>query len=403
MPTAFVNGPVILGNGRLLERATVLVDGERIVKVAEGAIPLPENTREISLAGRTLLPGFIDCHVHLILDGGPDPTAAFLADSPPATTLKAAHFARETLMGGVTTIRDMGGGNGVVTSVKGAIDSGLIPGPRMRVSGKVICMTGGHGWQLGREADGPDEVGKAAREQIKAGADIVKLIATGGVLTPGVSPGCEQFSEEELRAGVHEARKAGKKTAAHAMGIRGIMNAVRAGIDSIEHGVFLDEEAAMSMVKHEVYFVPTLSAPHHILTRGVEAGIPGFIVEKCRGLNSSHENSIRIAREAGVRIAMGTDAGTPYNRHGKNLEELRRLTEAGFSPMEAIESGTGTAARVLGVEKELGTIEEGKLADLVMVEGAPLEKIDILLDPDAVRVVMKGGKLVKGGIKNHSE
>ncbi|MCP4690650.1 MAG: amidohydrolase family protein, partial [Desulfobacterales bacterium] len=329
--------------------------------------------------------------------GGPDPTASFLAGSPPAATLKAADFARRTLMGGVTTIRDMGGGNGVVAAVRGAVESGLIPGPRMRVSGKVICMTGGHGWQFGREADGPNEVGKAAREQIKAGADIVKLIATGGVLTPGVSPGCEQLAEEELRAGVVEARKAGKKTAAHAMGAQGIKNALRAGIDSIEHGVFMDEEAALLMVKQGVHYVPTLSAQHNILSRGTAAGIPSFIVEKCRKLGSSLENSLRIAREAGARIAMGTDAGTPFNRHGANLGELKRLTEAGFSPMEAIEAGTGIAACVLGMERELGTIEEGKLADLVMVEGAPLEEVDVLLDPDAVRVVMKGGKLVKDG------
>ncbi len=394
MPTAFVNGLVILGNGRLLERATVLVQGNRIVKVAAGNIHLPENTREISLAGRTLLPGFMDCHVHLIMDGGPDPITTTMAETPPAATLRAADCARRTLMSGVTTIRDMGDKDGVASAVKEGVDSGLIPGPRMLVSGRVICMTGGHGWQLGREADGPDEVRKAAREQIKAGADIVKLISTGGVMTPGVSPGCEQLAEEELRAGVHEARKAGKKTAAHAMGLQGIMNALRAGIDSIEHGVFMDEEAASFMARHGVHFVPTISAQHHILNRGVDAGIPAFIVEKCLRLASSHENSVRLAREAGAPIAMGTDAGTPYNRHGKNLEELKRFTELGFSPMEAIESGTGIAARALGVEQELGTIEEGKLADLVMVEGNPLDEIDVLLAPEAIRVVMKGGKLM---------
>ncbi|MCP4693299.1 MAG: amidohydrolase family protein [Desulfobacterales bacterium] len=396
MTTAFVNGLVILGNGRFLEGATVLVEGEKIVRVAAGNVALPAGAREISLAGRALLPGFIDCHVHLILDGSPDPLPSCLSGSSPANTLKAAHFARETLMCGVTTIRDMGSRDGIDFSLRAAVASGLIPGPRMLVSGEMICMTGGHGWQFGREADGPDQVGKAVREQIKAGADIVKFIATGGVMTPGVEPGCEQLSEGELRAGIREAHKAGRKTGAHALGARGIMNALRAGIDSIEHGAFLDEEAAALMVRRGVHLVPTLSALHHIETRGAAAGIPAFAVEKSLKLKPFLQNSIRVAREAGVLVAMGTDAGTPYNLHGKNLEELKRLTERGFSPMEAIEAGTGIAARALGLEKELGAIEEGKLADLVMVEGNPLEEIDRLLDPDAIRVIMKGGVFAKG-------
>jgi imidazolonepropionase-like amidohydrolase len=396
MTTAFVDGPVLVGDGRILEHATVVVDGERIVKVAEGNVPIPTDAHKVPLAGRTLLPGFIDCHVHLCLDGSADPVTLLMGEPLPLTTLKVAQFARQTLMAGVTSVRDLGGKDGIDLIIRDAIRSGLIPGPRMLASGRLICMTGGHGWQMGREADGPDEVMKAAREQIKAGADVVKFMATGGVMTPGVEPGSEQFTEEELRAGIQEAHKVGRKTATHAMGTQGILNALRAGIDSIEHGVFLDEETISLMVNRDVPLVPTISALYHIESKGVEAGIPAFAVDKTLRLKPSHIESVRMAREAGVRVAMGTDAGTPFNVHGENLGELQRLVEVGYSPMEALESGTRVASQVLGLENELGTIEEGKLADLVMVDGNPLEEVGLLLKTEAIRLVMQGGKLVKG-------
>ena len=396
MTTAFVDGPVVVGDGRILEHATVLLDGERIVKVADGDVPIPKDTRKIPLEGRTLLPGFIDCHVHLCLDGSPDPVTLLMAEPLPMTTLKAAQFARQTLMAGVTSVRDLGAKDGIDLIIRDAIRSGLIPGPRMLASGRLICMTGGHGWQIGREADGPDEVMKAAREQIRSGADLVKFMATGGVMTPGVEPGSEQLTEEELRAGIEEAHKAGRKTATHAMGTQGILNALRAGIDSIEHGVFLDEETISWLLKRDVPLVPTLSALYHIESKGVAAGIPAFAVDKTLKLKSFHLESVRMAHEAGVRVAMGTDAGTPFNGHGQNLGELQRLVEVGYSPMEALESGTRVASQVLGQEKELGTIEEGKLADLIVVEGNPLEEVGLLVKPEAIHLVMQGGKLVKG-------
>jgi imidazolonepropionase-like amidohydrolase len=180
------------------------------------------------------------------------------------------------------------------------------------------------------------------------------------------------------------------------MGTQGILNALRAGIDSIEHGVFLDEETISLMVNRDVPLVPTISALYHIESKGVEAGIPAFAVDKTLRLKPSHIESVRMAREAGVRVAMGTDAGTPFNVHGENLGELQRLVEVGYSPMEALESGTRVASQVLGLENELGTIEEGKLADLVMVDGNPLEEVGLLLKTEAIRLVMQGGKLVKG-------
>jgi len=400
MTIAFLDGPVFVGNGRILEHATVLVEGERIVKVEEGNVAIPNDAHKIPLDGRTLLPGFIDCHVHLCLDASPDPMSASLAEPMTIRALRAADFARQTVMAGVTSVRDMGGKDGIDIGLKQAIQSGLIPGPRMLVSGRLICMTGGHGWQMGQEADGPDEVRKAARDQIKAGADIVKLMATGGVMTPAVEPGSEQLTEEELRAGIQEAHKAGKKTATHAMGTQGILNALRAGIDSIEHGVYLNEETIALMIKQNVPLIPTISALYNIVNKGVEAGIPSFAVEKTLKVKPFHLESVRLAREAGVAVAMGTDAGTPFNLHGHNLGEIKLLVDSGFSPIKAIESGTGIAARVLGVEKKLGTVEEGKLADLMMVEGNPLDDVSILTKKEAIRLVMLGGKLVKGNDKN---
>jgi imidazolonepropionase-like amidohydrolase len=394
MTIAFVDGTVIVGDGRVLEHATVVVEGERIVKVATGNPGLAADARKIPMDGGVLLPGFIDSHVHLCMDASPDPMTSALSESPTMTALKAANAARHTLLAGVTSVRDMGGKDGIDLGIRQAIQFGLIPGPRMLASGKLICMTGGHGWQVGVEVNGADEVRKAAREQIKAGVDIVKLMATGGVLTPAVEPGSEQLTEAELRAGVEEAHKAGKKTATHAMGTKGILNALRADIDSIEHGVYLDEQAVVLMKEKAIPLIPTCSALFNILSKGTEAGIPAFAVDKTLKVKPFHLESIRMARHAGVTIAMGTDAGTPFNRHGENLGELVFLVDCGFSPMEAIEAATRIAARVLGWEKELGTVEEGKLADLVLIAGNPLDDMQILLKRESIRLVMKNGKQV---------
>ena len=396
MTIAFVDGPVIIGDGRIIEHATVLVQNGKIVKVTEGNVNIPQDAQKITIDGMTLLPGFIDSHIHICLDGSPDPVSTMTAETQTETVLKAAAAARQTLLAGVTTIRDMGGKDGIDLGLRQAIGSGLIPGPRMQVSGQVICMTGGHGWQIGLEANGPDEVRKAARQQIKVGADIVKLMATGGVMTPGVQPGSEQLTEDEMRAGVEEAHKAGKKTATHAMGTQGILNALRAGIDSIEHGVYLNEEAVSIMVAKQVPYIPTISALYHIETKGVEAGIPDFAVKKTLMVKPHHLESIRMAREAGVLVAAGTDAGTPFNLHGANLREIKLLVDyGGFSPMAAIEAGTRVSAQVLGLENDLGTIEEGKIADLILVAGNPLENIDILLARESIRLVMQGGNIVR--------
>jgi imidazolonepropionase-like amidohydrolase len=358
-------------------------------------LPLSKGDTVFDLSGKTALPGLIDAHVHLCLDGSPDPITTLIKESIPMTTIKMAQHAQSTLEAGVTTIRDMGGREYIDLAIRDSIESGLLNGPRMICSGKIVCMTGGHGWQFGREANGQDGVREAVREQLKAGANLIKMIATGGVMTKGVDPGATQFTIEELIAGVEEARKAGRRTATHAQGTEGIKNSLRAGIDSIEHGFFLDDEAIELFLEKKAYLVPTLNAPYQIIKGGIKGGVPRFAVEKSKSVMESHFQSVLRAYKAKIPIAMGTDAGTPFNRHGENLKEIELLVKAGLSPMEAIVATTKTASEVLGLEKKIGTLEKGKLADLTIFDGNPLEDITLLQKKNKLLAVMKEGVFYK--------
>jgi len=394
MSLSLINATLFIGDGRVLEPGYVEVDQDRIVKVGRGS-PGKKKGEVMDLGGLVLCPGFIDCHVHLCFDGGPDPERAALGKSLPALTLAAAAHAGQTLLAGVTTVRDMGGPEGIVQGIREAVALGIVQGPRILASGRMICMTGGHGWHLGGlEADGPDSVRKAVREQLKAGADWIKLMATGGVMTPRSQPGATQLTEEELRAGVEEARKAGRRTAVHAQGETGTLNSLRAGVDTIEHGVFLTQEAVEMMKARGRALVPTLSAPHNILGHA-DQGVPREAVEKTRRVVKIHLASLELAREAGVLIGAGTDAGTPFNRHGRNLAEIVRLAENGFGALEALKSATHDAARVLGLEDRIGLLAPGYEADLVALAGDPLSRIGTLEEAGAVRLVIRSGKVIR--------
>ena len=392
--TAFVGGTAFIGDGRVFEQATVIVEDKRIVKVIEGECTLPGDADVLDITGHMILPGFIDCHLHILIDGSLNPMASVQKMSLPMLTLKAAVHARKTLMAGVTTARDMGGNASAEIALRDAIKSGIIKGPRLLVSGKQICMTGGQGWQFGREADGPDEVRKAAREQIKAGADIVKLMATGGTMTEGVNPQNTQLLESELRAGIEEAHKAGRKTASHAHGTEGILFSLRAGIDSIEHGIYLNDECIALMIDKDVALVPTLR-PGETIEEYSHLGIDDYIIEKSRLLRKPRIESLHLARDAGILIGMGADCGTPMNPHGQNLYELVSLVNQGFSPVEALCIGTLNGARILGLEETIGSIEEGKLADLVVVRGNPIEHISLLTEKSNLVSIMQGGAFIK--------
>lgn len=368
----------------------VVVEGGRIASVVdEGRAP---RGRRIDLSGCTLLPGLINCHVHLCLGAEADPVRV-LKDEPVAlTALKALLRARQTVDAGVTTVRDLGGREYAELAVRRAVAEGLFPGPRILAAGRPVCMTGGHGSWLGREADGPDDARKAVREQLKAGADVIKLIATGGVMTPGVEPGSPQLTLEEMRAAIEEARKAGRLAAAHAQGASGIADAIEAGITTIEHGIFLTDEIIASMKRKGVFLVPTLAAPAAISTGGLAAGIPDFMVRKSDAVIPHHIASFQRAAKAGVRIAAGADSGTPLNIHGSLLPELELMVKYGMTPLEAIRSATSVAAEALGLGGETGRVEPGYAADLLAVAGQPGERIGALGD---VRLVLARGAVVK--------
>lgn len=255
-------------------------------------------------------------------------------------------------------------------------------------------MTGGHGNRIGRVADGVGEVVKAVREQVHAGADLVKIMATGGVMTPGVDPEDAHYSAEEMAAGIAEGHRFHKSCASHAQGAEGILNAVRGGIDSIEHGIFLTEHCIEAMLERGTYLVPTLSALANILA-SAERGIPDYIVDKARRVSEHHRRSIKKFYEAGGKIAMGTDSGTPFNHHGDNAQELGYMVDIGISPMDAITISTSNAAALMRLEGE-GVVKEGATADLLVVEGNPLESIAAVAERRNHRFVLKRGRVVAG-------
>lgn len=400
MKLLFEKAKVLDGLGGAVDPGWVLVEDGLIAGAGAGE-PAPRARDQaqrdgtvLDLSGKTILPGLIDAHVHLVLDASPDPIGKVAREPAARSALRIATHAHRTLKAGFTTVRDLGDRGFAALEVRNAIRAGQIAGPRMVCAGHLICMTGGHGWMLGREADGADAVRRAAREQLKAGADVVKLMATGGVLTPGTQPGVAQLTYEELAAGVGEAHRAGRKAAAHAQGAEGIRNAVLAGIDSIEHGFCLTDEIIDMMLARGTYLVPTFAALAGITEHGERSGIARSAVEKAEAAAGVHAASFQRAVRAGVKVAMGTDAGTPFNAHGDNARELALLVEHGLSPGEAIVAATSSAADLLGVAQEVGSISTGKTADLLIVSGDPLSDINILSSPAAIHAVYQAGRPV---------
>lgn len=386
----FKGGLVFDGKGNRLEDHGVLVEGDRITEVAPAGEFDGFAGQVVDTGGGTLLPGLIDCHVHLVYSGHPDPRAAMAKQSPSDIALTALENAQKNLAGGVTAVRDCGGKDHLEFGVRDAIRRGAFPGPTIHAAGRMICMTGGHGNFLGRVADGCDEVVKAVREQVHAGCDLVKIMATGGVMTPGVNPEDAHYSAEEMKAGVSEARRFHNRTASHAHGTEGILNAVRAGIHSIEHGIFMSEKCVEEMIEAGVYLVATVSALKNIVANA-DKGVPAYAVEKSLRVSEHHLNSVRMFHAAGGKFAMGTDAGTPFNYHGENTQELAYLVEYGLSPVEALVASTGNAADLMGVTDE-GAIAAGMKADLLLVDGDPTKDIHMVADKANHRAVYKAGK-----------
>lgn len=342
--------------------------------------------------GRSLLPGLINSHVHLCNDGSADFAAQVRSDSVPLATLRAARMAELTLRSGVTSVRDCGAASGIVLELARAIDDGLQVGPRVVAAGRVITMTGGHGHFIGREADGVDAVRRATRAELKEGADFIKVMATGGVLTAGVDPGNVALLEEELAVVAQEAHNSGRRVATHAIGNAGIRNALRAGIDSIEHGLHLDDETLQMALDRGAFLVPTLLAVARIVEAGVARGVPEWVVAKAEKEAEHSRESFVAAIRSGMRIAAGTDAGTPYNLHEDLARELELMVNLGLSPMETIVAATRNAAENMDILHKVGTVEIGKRADLILVDGDPTEDIRVI---SSIVYVAKDGTPVR--------
>lgn len=403
--TAIVAGHLIDGRAAApLRDQVILIHGERIIAVGPRAsTPLPEGARVIDLSGHTVLPGLIDAHTHLTSIPEIATVGEALEISSAARAYRTVAYAERTLLAGFTTVRNVGGGadfNDV--ALRNAIAAGHIVGPRMLVSGPPLTITGGHGdfnnvapqfafpTPGGVVADGADEVRRAVRNNRKFGADLIKIMASGGISTLNSNPMSAQYTVEELRAAVEEARMAGLRVAAHAHSTQGIKNAVTAGVASIEHGSALDDEVIQMMKRAGTYLVSDLYADDFFERQGREMGWPEEILAKGTALSRQFRESFRRAHAAGVRIAFGTDAGV--YPHGENAKQFALMVQLGMTPMQAIRSATVNAADLLGMGDRIGTIEPGKLADLIAVDGDPLRDVRVLED---VKFVMKAGVVFK--------
>jgi len=360
----------------------LVIEGGRIAEIRAAS-------GQCDVEAACVTPGLVNAHAHLEASGEPDMMGMIQTTTPNQRLLRAVQNACKSVKAGVTTIRDVGSSNRIAADVRDAIDEGRIPGPRMRAAGNVLCMTGGHGWPIGRAIDSPYDARKAVREQMMAGADCIKLIATGGVLTKGAVPGNAQLQPDELAGAIEEAHRHGLRVAAHAIGTQGIKNALEAGIDSIEHGTLLDDEAIALFKRRGAYLVPTLSAPTCILAHLEDGHQPHYVVEKARGLGDAMLANIRRAYEGGVRIAGGSDAGTPYNYHEDYAQEVGLMSSMlGMTPQQALHAATNVAAELIGLHR--GLLAVGEPADLLVLRGDVGQDVRALRDP---QIVLKGGAI----------
>ncbi len=381
----------------MIVRAGVLYDGTleppkpRVdVVVAQGRIKeIRAAAGECDLEAACVTPGLVNAHAHLEASGEPDMMTFVQTTTAQQRVLRAVDNARKSVAAGITTIRDVGSSSALGPDVRDAIVAGRIPGPRMRAASCVLCMTGGHGWPIGRAVDSPWEARKAVREQLWSGADCIKVIATGGVLTKGAVPGNAQLTPEELAAAIDEAHRHGLRVAAHAIGTQGIKNALRAGVDSIEHGHMLDEEAIALFKERNVFLVPTLSAPTCILAHIENGQQPEYVVAKARTVNEAMLTNIRHAYESGVRIAGGSDAGTPYNYHEDYAQEVELMWALlGMTPQQALHAATAVAAELIGLHRGVVAIDEP--ADLLLLDRDAGDDIRALREP---KMVIKDGAI----------
>jgi imidazolonepropionase-like amidohydrolase len=405
MTTAIRCGTLIDGTGADPVRgATIIIEGDSIVAVNRNG-DIPRDAEVIDAGSLNVMPGMIDCHVHLPFSAGS--VMQRLMTPYSLQVAQALDHARLTLDSGFTTVRDAGG---TPRGVKMAIDQGLFPGPRLRIAVGALSQTGGHGDSLmpsGTQTrvpdpehpwtvvDGPDEARRATRELLRAGADQIKIMTSGGVMSPNDEPGATGFTREEIAAIVYEAHAAGKTVMSHAQATRGILNAVVEGVESIEHGIYLDEHVIDEMKQRGTYLVATLVAPLWVIRRAEKdpSNVPPYALRKAKEVKEAHFASFKMAVEKGVRIAMGTDTGV--GPHGTNAEEVALMVEGGMTPMQALVATTKTAAECSRIGHLTGTLEPGKRADLLALDGDVLADVAILQNRDKLALIMKDGKAHK--------
>lgn len=386
--------------GRVLNDQAILIEGDRIKQVGSSqSVRAPASARVVDLSNATVLPGLIDCHTHLTFDPSNTGYSA-LGISTPREALYGAKNARITLEAGFTTVRNVGANGYSDIALRDAINAGDIPGPRVDASGPSIGVTGGHCDEslLAPEfhhkgdgvADGVPALMAKTREIAKYGADCIKICASGGVLSKGDSPEATQFSDEEIRAIVAEAHRLGRKVAAHAHGAAGIKQAVMAGVDSIEHASFIDDDAIRLMKEKGTYLVPTIYLGDWFMENYQRMGVPGFMVEKAKMVMPAARVNIARAFRSGVKVAFGTDAAV--YPHGLNAHEFSVMVKLGLTAMQSIQAATVNAADLLGWSDRVGSIEPGRYADIIAVNGNPLTDVSVL---EHVVFVMKAGEVVK--------
>jgi imidazolonepropionase-like amidohydrolase len=386
--------------GKVLDNQLILVQGERIQEIGVN-LKAPANAKVVDLSGSWVLPGLIDCHTHLSFQSENYYDDIF-RKSPIDQAVYAHVYTRRTLEAGFTTCRDVGSGEFIDVALKKAVNSGKIPGPRLFVAGHALSATGGHGDLNGFSpylhfetmdgvVDGVDAIRKKVRWNVKYGADLIKFTATAGVLSEEESVGAPQFSAEEMKAIVDEASMWGRRVAAHAHGAEGIKRAIQAGVTSIEHGSLLDDEAIALFKQHGTYLVPTVYVGYSVIEHAKEWNLPEKLVQKATSINAQKMACLHKAIQGGVKIAYGTDAGV--FPHGENAKDFRYLVQAGMTPWQAIQAATVTAAELIGQSDKIGSLEPGKLADVVAVNSDPLHDITVL---EKIAFVMKGGAIYRG-------
>ena len=402
----------IIHSGKLIDgvsnqvqtEKSIVVENNIITGIEDGYIKPGNDDKVVDLKGKTVMPGFIDMHVHIEGESSRGNYMKRFTDNPPDVAFNSTVYARKNLMAGFTTVRDLGG-SGVNISLRNAINRGIVDGPRILTSGKGVKITGGHGdptngfrWDMMGDpgpdegvVNGPWEARKAVRQRMKEGSDWIKITATGGVLSVARDGSGPSFTEEEIKAIVETANDLGMQVAAHAHGVEGMQRAIRAGVKTIEHGTYMDDETFDLMKKYGTYYIPTIIAGVSAAENGAKPGYyPEVVSQKAREIGPLIQNTFSRAYKAGVNIGFGTDAAV--YPHGLNAREFELMVEGGMKPMEAIQSATSVNASILRMEEQIGSIKNGAFADIVAVDGDPTKDIKLLQN---VTFVMKDGKVYK--------